>query len=254
MSKANQKNFVLITFHQDGFTACVAARDVGPTGEADAGQLSTMEVGNKVVAYWQDDCKWFPATVRRFGPHKMTASSIEEKKWKKEFPSGGDDEEEEEEGEEGEEEDEEGEEEEEENPKGRNGKPAPSQATMKAATKAKPQAKKSPTKGAPKFGSEAAGILEQSMSLNTLSRRHHSRSRSHSRRSRSGSPPRGSKSRSRSRSPSRSRSRSPPRSHSSSAMLQKLQKQVKSLASELNNLKQAQAAEEMETMTKISPK
>ena len=59
-----------LLFHQDGFTACIATRDVGLTGEDDAGPLSSEEVGSTVTAYWQDDGEWFPAKVRNLGPPK----------------------------------------------------------------------------------------------------------------------------------------------------------------------------------------
>jgi len=52
------KKFVLLTFVLDGFTACLNERDVRPQGAKEAGELSRVNVGDIVSAYWQEDGEW----------------------------------------------------------------------------------------------------------------------------------------------------------------------------------------------------
>jgi len=80
-----QKKFVLLTFIEDGVTACLNSKFVHQVrGEEASSDLSSVKEKEMVSAYWQADDQWFPAKVRKFGAEMMSASTKEKREWKKE--------------------------------------------------------------------------------------------------------------------------------------------------------------------------
>jgi len=238
MSSKTSKKYITVTFKQDGFSTCLAARDVGLPGEEKEGDLSSVNVGDDVSAYWQGHGEWYLAKVRRFSAEMLEVSENdgEIKKWREEFVGRQGDQEEEEDSDEGEKEEE--------------ATQRPKRRTTKQTKKGKEQNQK-PKKGKTKKDQkEASDILDRTKVLQTSYRQ--GRSRSPARRSRSryrsvsrtySRSPSRSRSRARSRSPGSRRSRHQHRSHSRSdsrATVEELKKTMGEMMAQMEQMKKDQ--------------